>query len=113
MKKSRVGRIWEIRKRVIGGERKSIEQTAIVDPETGKVVGSRKKIKEVTLKYCKATLRKNVTPIGYEDEFKKKKVQVERKLLECDGEFKPQKEAFDQLVKKLKKSGKRNYDFLV
>ena len=73
-----MGRIWEIRKRVIGGKRKIIEQTAIVDPETGKVVGSRKKIKDVTLKYCKATLSKNTTPLGYEDEFNDKKLKVKR-----------------------------------
>ena len=113
MKKAKVGKIWEIRKRVIGGMKKKNEQTAIVDPGTGKVVGSRMKIKEVTLKYCKDTLKNNTTPEGYEKAFTAKKRDVENKLLECDGTFKPSKEAFEDLIMKFKKSKKRNYDFLV
>ena len=113
MKKSRVGKICEIRRRVIGGKKNKIEQTAIVDPMTGRVVGSRKKVKEVTLKYCKDTLKKNNTPEGYEDMFFNKKREVERKLRECDGKFKPQKEAFVELINKFKRGRKRNYDFLV
>ena len=58
MKKSRVGRIWEIRKRVIGGERKSIEQTAIVDPETGKLLGQERKLKRLLLNTVKQYLGK-------------------------------------------------------
>ena len=42
-----------------------------------------------------------------------KKREVELKLLEKDGTFKPEKEAFEYIVDKFKKSGKRNYDFLV
>ena len=113
LKKSRVGKIWDIRKKVIGGKKKKNEVTAIVDPENGKVVASRNKIKEITLKYCRDTLKKNKIPEGYENTFMTKKKEVEQKLKEKDGTFKPSEEAFDQLIKKFKKANKRNYDFLV
>ena len=72
-----------------------------------------KKIKEVTLKYCKDTVKKNNIPEGYENLFLTKKVAVEKKLTEHDGKFKPSKEGFAELVDKFKRSGKKNYDFLV
>ena len=93
------------------GKKKNIEQTAIVDADTGKIVGSRQKVREVTLKYCIETLKKNNIPAGYKDTFMAS--EVERKLNDSDGTFTADKEAFDALVVKLKKSRKRNYDFLV
>ena len=54
-------------------------------------MGSRKRIKEVTLKYCKDTLKKNKTPEGFENIFMAKKREVEQKLTERDGTFNPQK----------------------
>ena len=44
MKKSKVEQIWDIRQKVIGGEKKKNKPTAIVDPKTGKVLESRIKI---------------------------------------------------------------------
>ena len=44
LKKSRVGKIWDIRKKIIGGKKKKNEISAIVDPENRKVVASRNKI---------------------------------------------------------------------
>ena len=79
MKKLRVAKIWEIRKRVIGGKKRKSEVTAIADPENGRVVGSKKRIKEVTLKYCKDTLKKNKTPEGFENLFMTKRREVEQK----------------------------------
>ena len=40
-KLSRVGNIWEIRKRVIGGKKAHHEATAIIDPINGKMVVSK------------------------------------------------------------------------
>ena len=41
LKTSRVGRIWEIKKRIVGGKKASLEATAIVNPHTGKLVVSK------------------------------------------------------------------------
>ena len=45
-KLSRVGNVWEIRKRVIGGKKAHHEATAIVNPLNGKLVVSKKPNKE-------------------------------------------------------------------
>ena len=52
-KLSKVGNIWEIRKKVIGGKKQSSQATAIIDPMSGKLITSKQKIKEVSLQYCK------------------------------------------------------------
>ena len=44
---------------------------------------------------------------------KVKKKYLEEKLTECDGDFSPQKETFDELIKKFQRSKKPNYNFLV
>jgi glutamate synthase domain-containing protein 2 len=56
---NKANRIWELKKKVVGGKKATNQATAIVDPETGKMVVSKHKIKEVTLKYCKDTLENN------------------------------------------------------
>ena len=49
IKLSKLGNIWEIRKRVIGGKKQNIQATAILDPMSGKLVTAKQKIKEVSL----------------------------------------------------------------
>ena len=113
LKTSKVGRIWEIKKRIVGGKKATIEATAIMNPNTNKLVVSKEQIKAVTLKYCKDTLANNEPSEGYEDLMKAKRDSLEKKLLECNGTFKPTKEAFEALIHKFKISRKQNYHFLV
>ena len=113
MKKSKVGKIWEIRRRVLGGKKATQEATAIVDPNSGKIVASRAEIKQVSLDYCKDTLKDNDPTKGYEVEIQTKKDVVKAKLQENNGSFGIRKETFDSVLAKFKKSNKRNYDFLV
>ena len=61
LKVPKLGKIWEIRKQVLGGKKACLESSAIVHPNTGKLVASRTGIKEVSLEYCKNTLTNNVT----------------------------------------------------
>ena len=70
-------------------------------------------IKRVTLTYCKKTLENNKPEEGMEDEMNAKKDYLNKKLEENDGSFGAQKETFNELIKKFKRSGKANYHFLV
>ena len=56
--------IWEIRKKVLGGG-KEIQATAVMDPETEKLVVSKERIKTVTLQYCQDTLSNNEPNISF------------------------------------------------
>ena len=49
----------------MGGKKSNNEATAVVNPINGKLVVSRKEIKEVVLKYCKETLENDVPEEGY------------------------------------------------
>ena len=113
LKTSKVGRIWDIKKRIVGGKKATIEATAIMNPKTNKLVVSKEQIKAVTLNYCKETLANNEPSKGFEKIMKAKRYTLEKKLLECNGTFKPTKEAFKALVHKFKISRKQNYHFLV
>ena len=78
----RVGKVWDVRKKVLGIKKSNTEATVIMNPRTNKLVVSRKEIKEVTLEYCQKTLSNNVP----ENEFRKvvedKKEEVMRKMNE-------------------------------
>ena len=113
LKTSKVGKIWEIRKRIIGGGKACIINTAIVNPDNGKLAVTKEQIKNVTLKYCKETLSKNQVIKGFESFIAEKEQEMTKKLSECDGNFEPTFETFQALVEKFKMSRKRNYDFLV
>ena len=56
----RVGKVWEVRKKIIGEKKSTMEATAIKHPITNKLLVSRKEIKEATLDYCQRTLANNV-----------------------------------------------------
>ena len=94
-KLSKVGNIWEIRKKVIGGKKLNILATAIIDPISGKLVTSKQKIKEVTLQYCKDTLTNYDPHVQYEEEIRKKKESMTNILQENPGNFVLQRETFD------------------
>ena len=113
MKLSKVGKVWEIRKRVVGEKKTEQNATAILDPKTGNFIVSRNKIKEVSLEYCKNTPANHEPHADYEKEINAKKNEVRKKLLEHGGELNINRETFDSIVSKFKKSSKRNYDFLV
>ena len=113
MKKSKVGTIWEIKKRIVGGKKANIEATAIVNPKDGKLAVTKKQIKAVTLNYCKETLTNNEPSEGYKHIMKAKKDSLEKHLQENRGSFSPTKEAFEAVINKFKISRKPNYHFLV
>ena len=109
---NKVGKVWEIKKLIIGGKRAAQETTAIVNPKTGKLAVSKKEIRQVSLTYCKETLANNEPEDGFEDEINSKKKLV-RDLLNVEGgTFEANKDTFKKMVEKFKRSKKRNYDFL-
>ena len=110
---SRAGRIWELKKKIVGGKKAKNQATAIVDPKTGKLVVSKHEIKEVTLKYCKDTLENNEVEEEFEEEITNKKEKVKVKLAENDGHFEIKNETFEKVMHKFKKSKKANYDLIV
>jgi hypothetical protein len=112
MKKSKAGKVWEIRKKVIGGKKQPTEATAVINPKTGKLAVTKEEIKSATLEYCIETLANNKPEKEHEDKMKLKKIQVQDLLLQTDGIFKADFGTFGFVVKKFKKSRKRNYDFL-
>ena len=109
---SRVGKVWEVKKRIIGGKKATLEKTAIINPNTGKMAVSKKEIKEVTLNYCKETLTNNEPAEGFKEEIEMKKKLVKDILSLKGGSFKATKATFQKMVLKFKQSNKRNYDFL-
>ena len=109
---SKVGKIWEIKKKILGNKNNT-EASAIKDPKTNKLIVDNQQIKDVTLNYCKTTLENNDPEEDMKDEIEKKKKICESKLKENDGKFETNKEVFDGVIEKFKRSKKKNYDFLV
>ena len=70
------------------GAGKYIQATAIVDPTTDKfAVSKHKKIKTVSLEYCKATLANNEACKEYIEEILSKPKQVQKRVSEHIEEF--------------------------
>ena len=86
-KAGKVGMIWDIRKRVVGGRKNHIKATAIVDPKDGKLIVSRAEVKNVTLKYCKETLANNKPTKDFEEFILSKQKKVAYKMQEKQGNF--------------------------
>ena len=101
-----------VRKKVIGEKKTKIIPSAITDPETNKLVLNANKIKQVTLNYCMDTLTNKEPEDTFRKEIDNKKEKVKHILEETNGDFETTKETFDFNVKKFKKSGEKNYDFL-
>ena len=96
---NKVGKVWEIKKLIVGGRKAAQEKTA-------KLAVSKKEIKQVTLTYCKETLANNKPEEGFEDEINRKKEFV-RDLLKIEGgSFKASKDTFKKMVDKFKSSNK-------
>ena len=110
---SRAGRVWELKKKIVVGKKATNQATAIVDPSTGKLIVTKDKIKEVTLKYCKDTLENNMVEKEFEEDIVNKKEKVKVKLAETDGQFEIKQETFEKVMSKFKKSKKANYDLIV
>ena len=108
----KVGKVWKLRKNIIGGKKESMEATAIVNPMTGQLVVSRNEVREVTLKYCVETLKSNEPDKNFVEEIEEKKEKVKNFLKLKEGNFKADIEVFKANINKFKKSGKHNYDFL-
>ena len=113
MKIPKVGNIWEIRKKVLGGEKVCLDSTAIINPKNGKPVFSKNQIKEVSLEYCKSTLSKNIPSQDFKEFIQDKIQQVKVKITEKEGTSTINRDTFNCVLAKFKKSGKKNYDFLV
>ena len=111
-KNGRAGRVWQIRKRVVGGKKEHMKPNAIRNPDTGKLEVKKKGIKEVTLRYCIDTLASNKPEEEFNVEIDKKKVKVKELMKNKDGQFKPTKETFDYTIEKFKRKGKKNYFFI-
>ena len=110
----KVGKVWEIKKRIMGGKKGAMEATAIINPTTNKLAVSRNEIKQATLQYCVDTLANNEPAnIYFEKHIKEKKKKVEDFLNLKDGDFKATEDTFYRNLAKFKSSRKRNYDFLV
>ena len=110
-KKSKVGQIWDIRKKVLGGKKAMLDTSAFIHPKSGKLVVSKAEILQVSLDYCKDTLRNNIPAVGHLEDIQKKKESVRNKLLLCHGSFQIEKETFNSVVNKFRKSGKKTMTF--
>ena len=108
----KVGKIWEVRKRIVGGKKAMMEATAIINPKTGKLAVTRADIKEVTLNYCKETLANNIPEKGFEEKILEKKDVVKYILSQKDGNFEANSDTFVFMIGKFKRSRKKSYDYL-
>ena len=112
LRNGKVGKIWEVKKRIIGGKKATMQATAVINPETGKLSVSKEETIKATLKYCKETLKNNEPENEFKEEIEKKKDIVAKYLEQKDGQFKATKETFINMIEKFKKSRKKNYDYL-
>ena len=110
--RGKVGRVWEVRKKIVGNKKGPMIATAIRNPETKKLVVSNKEIKDVTLKYCMETLANNTPDKEFERKIEDKKKTVKDILDKTDGEFESCFETFNANIRKFKVSGKPTYDFI-
>ena len=110
----KVGKVWEIKKRILGGKKGAMESTAIINPDTGKLALSKTEIKQASLKYCIATLANNAPRNNFfASHIEYKKAKVQHFLTLRDGNFVASEETFYRNIAKFKFSRKRTYDFLV
>ena len=81
-----------------GGKKATMQATAILNPQTGKLSGSKEETIQATLTYCKETLRNNEPGKDFKEEIDRRK---RKKLLgffkKKNGDFKATKETFEQI----------------
>ena len=111
--KDRVGRVYKMKKRMMGGKNAAQEPTAIRDPTNNELVVSGEMIKEITLKYCEDNLKdkKDDENKAKEDEIKAEVHKI-RMASKEDDDFEVIEEDFDDVMKKFKKKDTKAYDFL-
>ena len=68
---------------------------------------------KVSLEYCKDTLENNLPAAGFQEYIQRKTDSVKDKVALCSGSLQIEKNTFDSVLYKFRKSGKTNYDFLV
>ena len=112
-KGGKVRKVWEIKKKVLGGKKTDVEATAIINPKTGNLALSKGEIKKVSLQYTKEPLMSNPIEEGVAEEIEQKKVATRKFLKESGGTFEINKEIFEKVLAKFKGSIKRNYDVIV
>jgi len=112
MQNGRVGKVWDVRKKILGEKKSTMEATAIKHPITNKLLVSKTEIKEATLDYCQKTLANNVPEKDFKAVVEDKKEEVKKKMNEKNGRFETDINTFEEIVSKFKKSGKKNYDFI-
>ena len=78
-KGGKVRKVWEIKKKVLGGKKTDVEATAIINPKTGNLALSKGEIKKVSLQYTKETLMSNPIEEGVAEEIEQKKQQQQSK----------------------------------
>ena len=78
LRNGKVGKIWEVKKRIIGGKKANMQATAIINPDTGKLAMSKNETLTATLKYCKDTLQNNEPSKEFRNAINKKKKRGQR-----------------------------------
>ena len=106
----RVGKVWEMKKRIIGGNKSCMEATAMINPATGKLAVTKEEVIKVSINSCKETLKNNEPKEEFKEEIERKKKEMKDYLNERGGQFKANKDTFENMLNKFRKSGKRNYD---
>ena len=109
----KLAKIWELRKKIIGNKKDTIQATAMVDPKTMKLEVSKDKIMSISLKYCTETLKNNEPEKKFEKLIEEKKERVKKIVEEKDGDFETEDSIYQSLLNKFKISTKANYHFLV
>ena len=79
-----------MRKRIVGEKISHIEAITITNPNNGKLVVSKDKIKQITLQYCN-----NILDMEYLNLVEDKRIEMNRRLLKLDGCFAPQSDTFE------------------
>ena len=111
---SKVGRIHEVARQAKGKGKGAGQPTAIIDPNTGKLVVDKEEIKKTTVQYCKQVLTKNDPDNDFKTMAKIKEILHEQRMkARLDEGFFAEKEVFNKVLAKFKKNNKRNYDFLI
>ena len=112
--KDGVGRVYKMKKRMMGGKNAGQEPTAIRNPANNELVVSSEEIKEVTLKYCVDNL-KNKREDENEAKVNEIRAEVHKKRMESKevGDFEMTEKDFEDVLKKFKKKDTKSYDFLL
>ena len=110
----RVNKIFKMKTIVAGRKKADQEAQAIKDPETGELVVSSSKIKEVTLNYCLNTLKNN-EPEEHVKELVKLKKEVHALRMEDkhnDPEYDLSEDEYFSILKRFESKKSATYDFI-